>query len=131
MTSYIVKIAVHFKRTWIICLFNVPIPPLKILKLHVTSFLILWFLDTVCMFFRIYITLLGLLLSTFCDDIEVLYHWPVTLRSSWIIHMPKSIIIGFFLEFRFVCLNPISKSHIFSHVPFNCFRFVIMVLEDS
>ena len=101
------------------------------LRVDITSFIILWVIDTVRLFLRIYITFIGLILTTFLDDIEVCFNWTVDLRGSWLVYTPESIIIGFLLRFSFVFIHPIYKYYIIYLVTCHFFYFNIMVLEDS
>ena len=83
------------------------------------------------MFVRISIALIGYLLNTFIDEIELWCHWPAAFRGSWLMNTLKSIIVGFFLEFILVWLHPIYNAHIFALVPCLCISFDTMVLEES
>ena len=68
-----VSIGGHFEITWIICNFNVPLPPqfISFLRVPVSSFFLVQFFDTLCLFVIIYLNLIGYLLTTFHDGIEV------------------------------------------------------------
>ena len=84
ITSCIVIIGCHFKRTWSICHFIVPISPqlFLFLRVPITPFFLVWVLDTVCLFLIVYITLLVYFLNTFLYDIEVWFNWPVDFRGT-------------------------------------------------
>ena len=92
---------------------------------------LVWDIEIFCIFIIIYITLLRWLLVTFLDDIEVLCHWTVAFRGSWFLNKPRSIIVGFLLEFRFLCLHHSLKDDIVALVPCIFFYFDILVLKDS
>ena len=128
-----VIIGVHFERTVIICHFNLPITPqlISFQIITVSSFFIVWVLDNVYLFAIIYITFLGYFMNKILDDIEVWCHWPVSVRVSWLLKTPESIIVGFLLEFSFVWLHPISNAHIVALVPFPFISFDIILLEES
>ena len=112
--------------------FYVPIPPIFLLqRVLVSSFILVWVIDTLNMFIRIYVTLIGLLTAKFLGDIELGCNIPTALRGSLILHMPRSIIIGLLLEFSLVCLCPRSKAHILAIVTFILFSYGIMILKDS
>ena len=121
------------KKTWILCHFNVTIPVKLILFLIVTvsSYVLVQALDTVCLFFIIYITLLEYLLTKFLDEIKVWCHRPVAFKGSWLLNMPDCIIIFFLLEFRFVCLHLISNAHMADLAPCLCIYFDIPVLKEG
>ena len=118
---------------WIICHFNVLLPPqlISFLRVTVSSYFIVWVLDTVYLFVMIYIILIGYFLTTFLDHIEVWCHWHVAFRGSWLLKMPEIIIVGFLLEFIFVWLNPRSDTHIVSLMPCIWLSFDIILLKYS
>ena len=90
---------------------------LLFLIVTVTSFILVWVIDTVYLYFRIYINFLGFLLTKCFDEIEVWCYWPVALRGFWLLYTPKHIIVGFLLDFIFVFMHPISNNHAVSLVP--------------
>ena len=126
ITSHMVKIEGHFKITWVICHFNVPIH--KISCFLFVSCMGYWHCMYVC---HNVITFIGYLLTTFLDDIEVWCHWPMDFRGYWLLKTPEIIIIGFLLEFSFVWLHPSFNANIVALVPFIFLSFDIMVLEES
>ena len=132
ITSHKVIIGGHSERTWIICHFNVPIPPQLILFLRVpvSSLFLVCVLETVCLFVIIYITFLGYLLTKIIDNIEEWCHWLLSFRGSWTLNTLEIIIVGLLLEFIFAWLHPISNDHIFDIVPCICFSFDILLLEE-
>ena len=97
----------------------------------VSSYVLVQALDTVCLFFIIYITLLEYLLTKFLDEIKVWCHRPVAFKGSWLLNMPDCIIIFFLLEFRFVCLHLISNAHMADLAPCLCIYFDIPVLKEG
>ena len=133
ITSYTVRIGGHFERTWIICHFNVPVPPqlISFLTVPVSSFFLVWFIYTVCLFLIIYITFIWYLLITFLDDIELWCNLPVVFRGCWLLKTPEIIIIGLFIDFSFVWLHSIFNAHTVALVPCFCLYLDILVLEES
>ena len=128
-----VRIGELFERTWIICHFNEPLPSqlISFLRVPITSFFLVWVIETVCMFVLIYTTFLVYLLTTFLDDIEVWCNWPVAFMGSCILKMPEIVIVGFFLVIIFVWMHPSSKFHIVALGTCLCNSFDILVLEES
>ena len=87
--------------------------------------------DTVCIFFIIYIILLGYLLTTFIYNLEFLCHWHMAFRGSWLLKTSDSIIVDFLIWFSFVLLYASSYVHVVALVPCLCISFDILVLKES
>ena len=118
-----VIISGSLKITLMIRNFNVSIPP-RFLFPRVLNHLF-------SMVVRIYVNLLGWLLTIFFDVVEAWCNGTVAFWSYCILHIPEIIIIGFLIEFILVYMYPIFKANTVDLVPYIFLFFNIIVLKNS
>ena len=102
-----------------------------VLRVSVSWFLLVWDIDSLSLFLRIYITLVVFIIIRFLDDIEVWFHILVVFRCSWILHIPENIIVDSLLDFILLVMNPSSKAYVFYLVPCIILFLDVVVLKDS
>ena len=93
--------------------------------------LLVWVIDSTCLFFIISVTFLGCNLTMFLDGVEVWFYGPTVFRCSWLLRMPAIIIIGIIIEFSLVFVHSSSEVHLVYLVSFIRVFVKVMELMDS